>query len=304
MSIGSAHSVQPAYERLAETLRDKILSGQLAPGDRLPVEPDLCLQYGVSRGTAREALRVLSSQKLVTTVRGVAGGTFVNRPGPEHVHSMLKTALAMMSTVGGVGTVDNLLEIRQMLEVPAAGLAAERRTDEQLTDLRSSLFDPRHVDGANMFPTTKSFHVVMLEAAGNPMLTAVTAPIFMVLQERFARGQAADRFWRQVDKDHRTILSLIEARDAEGARQAQAEHLMHLRNTYVRIDRDAQPPRTEAKTPAPTKAHKPARTSASSQTSVDSETKASAKSATTLTRGMKTRTTPKRPIRAARSRPS
>ncbi len=232
-------SAQPAYERLADRLRDQILSGHLRAGDQLPVEPELCAQYGVSRGTAREALRVLSSQKLVITTRGVAGGTFVNRPGPEHVQSMLKTALAMMSSAGGVGTVDNLLEVRQMLEVPAAALAAERRTDEHLADLRSSLFDPRHVDGPALFPTNRNFHIVVLEAAGNPMLAAVTAPIFLVLQERFARDQAADRFWRQVDKDHRTILSLIEARDAEGARQAQAEHLMHLRNTYVRIDRDA-----------------------------------------------------------------
>lgn len=239
MSTKMTDETQPAYERLADTLRDRILSGQLRPGDRLPVEPELCAQYGVSRGTAREALRVLSSQKLVTTVRGVAGGTFVNRPGPEHVHAILKTALAVMSTTGGVGTVNDLIEVRQMLEVPAAGLAAERRTEEQLADLRSSLFDPRYADGASLFPSTKGFHTVLLEAAGNPMLTAVTAPIFMVLQERFARELAADTFWRQVDKDHRTILSLLEAQDADGARKAQAEHLTRLHDTYVAIDREA-----------------------------------------------------------------
>lgn len=232
-----ATTSRPAYERLADTLRDQILAGELMPGDRLPVEPELCSQYGVSRGTAREALRVLSSQKLVRTVRGVAGGTFVNRPGPEHVQSMLKTALAVMSSVGGVGTVDNLLEVRHLLEVPAAGLAAERRTEEQLADLRSSLFDPRQVDRGAVFTTTKSFHVVVLEATGNPMLAAVTAPIFLVLQERFARDQTADKFWRDVDRDHREILALIEARDSEGARRAQAEHLMRLRKTYVKIDR-------------------------------------------------------------------
>lgn len=239
MSTGIAGSAQPAYERLADTLRDQILTGQLKPGDQLPVEPELCALYGVSRGTAREALRVLSSQNLVRTVRGVAGGTFVNKPGPEHVHSMLKTALTAMSTVGGVGTVDHLIEVRQMLEVPAAGLAAERRTEEQLADLRSCLFDPRHIDGgAAMFPATRSFHVVVLEAAGNPMLTAVTAPIFMVLQERFARENTRNNFWREVDKDHRTILSLIEAQDADGARRAQDAHLMRLRKTYVQIDRE------------------------------------------------------------------
>jgi DNA-binding FadR family transcriptional regulator len=243
----------PAYERLAGTLRDHILSGRLRPGDRLPVEPDLCAQYGVSRGTAREALRLLSSQQLVVTTRGVLGGTFVNRPGPEHVQAMLKSALAVMAGSGGGGTVDNLLEVRQMLEVPAAALAAERRTEAHLADLRSSLFDPRQLDGSALFPSNRNFHSVVLEAAGNPMLAAVTAPIFLVLQERFAREQAAVRFWRQVDKDHRMILSLIEERDVEGARQAQAEHLIRLRRTYVRIDRDRDA--TAAKSAAP-----PART--------------------------------------------
>jgi GntR family transcriptional regulator, transcriptional repressor for pyruvate dehydrogenase complex len=231
---------QPAYERLADTIRDQILSGQLRPGDQLPIEPELSARYNVSRSTVREALRVLASQKLVITTRGVTGGSFVNQPGPEHVQSMLKTALAVMASADGVGTVDNLIEVRHMLEVPAAGLAAERRTDEQLADLRSSLFDPRNVDVPTVFKNTRSFHAVVLDAANNPMLAAVTAPIFLVLQERFAREQAGGRFWQQVDKDHRTILALIEARDAEGARQAQAEHLTRLRNTYVRIDRQAR----------------------------------------------------------------
>jgi GntR family transcriptional regulator, transcriptional repressor for pyruvate dehydrogenase complex len=237
VTSGMSRGPQPAYERLAETLRDQILSGQLRPGDQLPIEPELSARFNVSRSTVREALRVLASQKLVVTTRGVTGGSFVNQPGPEHVQSMLKTALAVMASADGVGTVDNLIEVRHMLEVPAAGLAAERRSEEQLANLRSSLFDPRNVDVPNVFKNTRNFHVVVLDATNNPMLAAVTAPIFLVLQERFAREQAGERFWRQVDKDHRTILALIEARDAEGARQAQAEHLTRLRNTYVRIDR-------------------------------------------------------------------
>lgn len=241
----------PAYERLADTLREQILAGELRPGDQLPVEPELCARYGVSRGTAREALRVLSSQKLVVTTRGVAGGTFVIRPSPEHVSMLLKPAIAVMSTAGGAGTVDDLLDVRQLLEVPAAGMAAEKRNDEHLADLRSCLFDPRHVVGATTYPANRDFHRVVLQAAGNPMLEAVTAPIFGVLQQRFAREQASDRFWRRVDKDHRAILSLIEEQDVEGARQAQAEHLDHLRSTYVRIDRENRADRASAPTESP-----------------------------------------------------
>src|SRR5205814_10463032 len=70
----------PAYQLLADTLRAEITSGRLRPGDRLPAEPQLCERSGVSRSTVREALRLLASQHLIVTTRGVTGGSFVNRP--------------------------------------------------------------------------------------------------------------------------------------------------------------------------------------------------------------------------------
>ncbi len=238
-----APEVVLAYERLASVIRDQILSSQLRPGDQLPVEPELCIQYQVSRSTVREALRVLSSQNLVVTTRGASGGTFVVRPEPEHVFSLLKTALSMLSVVDGQSSVDDLLEVRRLLEVPATGLAAVRRTDEQLEDLRSSLYDPREIIVGEIGQATRNFHLLVLRAAANPMLTAVAVPIHLVLQDRLNRENAPLRFWRQVDKEHRKILACLEAGDAAAAEQAQSDHLDHLRTTYIRIDRvDARAP--------------------------------------------------------------
>ena len=72
------------YQRLADDIKAAILTGALAPGDRL-VEADLADQYEVSRGTVREAIRLLASQNLVETVRGRSGGTFVARVVPETI---------------------------------------------------------------------------------------------------------------------------------------------------------------------------------------------------------------------------
>jgi DNA-binding FadR family transcriptional regulator len=122
--------------------------------------------------------------------------------------------------------------------VTAAGLAARRRSAEDIRALTGALFDPRTVDPEHVFEANRNFHVTLLRAAGNPMLEAVTRPMFGVLNERFLRVQASRRFWFRVDRDHREILAAVEAGDAGGAREAQHAHLEHLRTTYTRIDRE------------------------------------------------------------------
>jgi GntR family transcriptional repressor for pyruvate dehydrogenase complex len=227
---------RPAYEGLADVLREQILSGALQPGDQLPVEPQLSEIHSVSRSTVREALRLLSSQNLVTTTRGVKGGSFVVQPDPSHISTFLKASLGLLTSASG--SVNDLLEVRALLEVPAAGLAARRRTAEQLEELGRSLFDPREIDVQRMFAANHNFHVALLRAAGNPPLEAVTRPVFGILQDRFHREEAPARFWTQVDRDHREIYGYVQGRDAAGASQAQAEHLKRLRSTYGRIDRE------------------------------------------------------------------
>lgn len=227
---------RPAYLELAAALRAQILSGQLKPGDRLPVEPDLSAHYGVSRSTVREALRVLSSQHLVTTTRGVVGGSFVAHPQPEQISEFLETGLSLMAMFDNI-SVDQLLEVRDILEVPAAGIAAVRHDPKQIDELRDTLFDPATVGTGDLFPRNRTFHDVLLRMTGNHLLSLVTQPVFRVLNDRFSREAAPRRFWVQVNADHREIFEAIAARDESAAREAMHQHLQRLRSTYRRIDR-------------------------------------------------------------------
>src|SRR5438876_352461 len=76
-TLGGRTAGISSYQALADGLRAQITSGKLRPGDRLPTEPQLCAQSGLSRSTVREALRLLTSQNLIVTTRGVTGGSFV-----------------------------------------------------------------------------------------------------------------------------------------------------------------------------------------------------------------------------------
>lgn len=225
-----------AYDALAERIRAQIISGELSTGDRLPSESSISEHYHVSRHTAREAIRLLASEGLVVTTRGITGGTFVVHPSASHLAEHLQTGLSLLTTSASV-SVPMLVAVREMLEVPAAELAARHRSASDLRALERSLADHPPEDPAEMFGRNRDFHTLILQASHNPLLEVVTRPVFRVLQERFARELAAPRFWQRVSGDHQEIAARIRARDAVGAARASREHLRYLGRAYGRIDR-------------------------------------------------------------------
>lgn len=232
--LGEGNSVT-AGDRVEGELRRLIESGQVRPGDRLPPEPELLERFGVSRNTLREAIRALAGQGLLVLKRGVQGGTFVAAPTPDKISDSLRTALSLMTDTDHV-SVAELVQVREMLEIPAAELAALNRTDAELEALRATLFDPYRVDPARVFGCTGGFHLGVLRATRNQLLPIVAEPVFRVLDERFLRARAKERVWLEVDRDHREILGFLERGDQAGAREATRAHLRAARSYYEGMD--------------------------------------------------------------------
>lgn len=230
-------------ERVERELRQQIATGALRPGDRLRPEQDLSSRYGVSRNTMREVVRALAAQGLLVMKRGVTGGTFVATPSPEQVSGTLRTALTMLAASAHL-SVSDLVQFREMVEVPAAELAALHRTDDQLTGIRAELFDPRTVDPGSVFAETRGFHMRVLRATGNPLLEMVADPVFGVLDERFRREQAPAALWQAIADEHREIIGYLEIHDQAGAREATRAHLRTVRSLYETTDRERPAPRS------------------------------------------------------------
>jgi DNA-binding FadR family transcriptional regulator len=239
---------QPQYAFVADALRKRILSGEFPPGHRLPVEPELSKEYRVSRSTVREALRVLSSQNLVATSRGVAGGSFVVTPDTAQISDYLTASFGLLASSADV-SAQALLELRDVLEVPAARLAAQRRSAEHLGCLREALIDPQEVEPASFHEGNRRFHQVLLEASGNPLLAALGRPVFDVLEARLVRSDAPPRTWDRVFAEHREILGFVAAGDADRAAEAAHAHLDHLRAAYDQMD-ERRGPRQDSRPPA------------------------------------------------------
>jgi len=223
----------PAYQLLADELRAEITSGRLQPGERLPPEPELCVKSGVSRSTVREALRLLASQHLIVTTRGVTGGSFVAHPDAEQLAEALSTGLSLLNHSAEVGFAD-LLELRRALEIPAAGLAAERRTDANLVELRGALFDPDMDELDTMLAAHTAFHSAVASATGNPLFELVTRPLYHVSYGEEVVGSLPDGYWEHIDADHRELLTCIRNQEPDAAVTVGRRHLDYIASANAR----------------------------------------------------------------------
>lgn len=235
MTVANKSSRRPAYEIVADTLRVRILAGELTPGTRLPPDSELRVEFGVGQSTVREAIRSLASENLVQTTRGATGGTFVAIPDIGKLSAHLEAGVTLLAAAEGV-TVDQLMEVRQLIEVPAAAAAAFRRTESHLEELRATVYHPAGEIGPEVYANNQEFHRVLLRGADNPLLNLVTVPVFRVIGSRFSRDVAPEGFWRCVDDDHRAILDAVECRDSTTAMTLMRRHLDRLGDVYKQMD--------------------------------------------------------------------
>jgi DNA-binding FadR family transcriptional regulator len=226
--------VRNAYEDIAEQLRDAIDTGVLGPGQRLPTEETLAGDFGVSRATVREALRLLAAQNLVRTAKGSGGGSYVNTPTVDRVSALVTSNLGLMSAAADI-TLDDFLEARELIEVPATRLAAERLTSEQLEDLADTVPDaPLELTVEDQFACNREFHSLLVQASGNPLLVIAAQPIFAVLQTHLQRSKLSKAAHQAINDEHRQIVQALEGGDPTAAEDAMRRHLHSLRHGYER----------------------------------------------------------------------
>jgi DNA-binding FadR family transcriptional regulator len=198
----------------------------LKPDERLPSERELTEQFTVSRGTLREALRVLEYSGLVTIKKGTAGGTFVSRSSSFMVANSLKWLVRMKRI-----TVRELAELRERLEGGAARDAARKATRSDLERLGEIVVELESVSKKQeLWPRALEldlqFHERLAEASGNGLTYAVMCSILDCMREAF-EAIPNDQGGR-VFRDHRRILKLVRSGDGIRAEQALQRHIRYF----------------------------------------------------------------------------
>jgi len=192
-------------EQAVEVIREMVVSGALAAGDRIN-EVELAARLGISRGPLREAIQRLSAEGFVESRQN--RGAYVRVVTPDDVRFMYET--------------------RELIEVRAAELAAERASDADVARLRASLDGVRAAlrdDAGAAYPPEVDLHAFVLGLSGNPYLQR--AGLDMQSRVRVARvrsGSSPERA-REALAEHDEILAAIADKDAARAGSTMAEHL-------------------------------------------------------------------------------
>src|SRR5215813_6338237 len=194
----------------------------LRPGDRLPAERDLATRIGVSRPTVRMGLHALAAMGCVESRHG--SGTYI----PDGPPALGSESLSLLAALHGF-TREEMYDARRVLEVGAAGMAAEHATPDQLATIADEV--------ANLFATLDDplvflvhdirFHRAVADASGNPIIAALVEMVSALYYDRRRETaeQASDRDLREAAELHRRIYQAILGRNSEAARNAMNEHL-------------------------------------------------------------------------------
>ncbi len=228
----SATPSRPA--QLAEWFAREIRAGRLRSGEKLPTEQELNARFGVSRSVIREAMASLRSEGLVVSRQG--SGVFVAD------HRAGQPFRIVSDEARSLSEIENVLQLRLAVEVEAAAIAAEKRSDEDLAQMRRCLdaIDASISAGDAAIEADFAFHRAISAATGNPYFERFMHSLGpTIIPPRSIRPQSETPEQRRlylehIQAEHRRIYQAIERRNPETARLALREHLEGGRERHRR----------------------------------------------------------------------
>ncbi|GLY24145.1 FCD domain-containing protein [Micromonospora sp. NBRC 101691] len=220
-------------ELVARQVVEDIVEQGLPTGAALPTEAQMLQAYGVSRGTLREALRILENNGLVQVRPGRGGGPVVGAAKPHTFGRTLALFLQMDRTPFG-----ELVEARLIMEPMMARLAAERRDPARLRELAESMREHQSLEGRDerdYLPVLQRFHGVLAGVSGNGVLDLFGRALTEIYTERIVAAERRPERWVEVRQEHQAVAEAIVAGDGALAEELMRAHMVAL---VAHLDRD------------------------------------------------------------------
>jgi len=204
-----------AADRVADQLTESIRGGQLKEGDRLPAENKLAELFGVSRPVVREALHSLRSLGLIVSKSG--SGSYVTEP----------QSFGLLPLLLGHYRATDLHEVRTLIEVPAAGFAAERASEVQLEVLSELTREMAETDAHEAYAELDArFHIALAECTGNAVHLRIVTDLHELFVENSDLALSADQTRQvQATSEHEAIVGAVARGDSDAAKAAMHDHL-------------------------------------------------------------------------------
>jgi GntR family transcriptional repressor for pyruvate dehydrogenase complex len=213
------------YRDIVRQLEDVALSGKVQSGVKLPSERELATILGVGRNAVREGIKVLQARGLPQVRPGK--GIFLTMPSNEVLTGALSLRMKFHQ-----GTIEHLLETREMLELTIARLAAQRADAAQLTRLKRHLDEMEETldQPVAFIEADREFHAALAQSVQNPMLEMFSQSTISLMDEtRRYMILAVANGTERAQSHHRLIYRAVAARDAAKAAKAMAAHFVQIR---------------------------------------------------------------------------
>ena len=216
------------FQDVVEQVQEAILEGKLKPGSKLPAERELKDIFSASRGTLREALRVLEQKGLITIKTGVSGGAFVKTLTTHEVSESLDLLIRYQRV-----SLRDLAEFREGVEGMVAGLAVERAKKEDVRYLKKLLADAKnHLEEGysgwdEFIRVDNQFHMALADFANNPIYKSVLRMIYDHIHRYFDRFLPREK--SLLKKNYQDLCEIFEAVEKGQAAKA---HLLVQNHVY------------------------------------------------------------------------
>ena len=215
-------------------VRQAVLSGALKAGDKLPPEKELLSQFGVSKHTLREALRGLEAIGLLCIRKGAGGGPVVMEVDMETAKDSLVNFLHFKNI-----SIQELSEVRRVLEPYLARVAAERMENDQiekLSDLNRTCRDALTQNEKSACAEFEvEFHTMLAKASGNPVLILILDLVNNLLKDLKHIIKPDGHFSEKVLYAHERILDALRAHDPEAAERHMFQHVCAVEGDLAEI---------------------------------------------------------------------
>lgn len=215
------------FQDVVRQIEDAILNGKLKPGDRLPPEREMREMFRSSRGTIREALRILEQKGLINIKTGVAGGALVNTLNTNQISESLDLLIRYQRV-----SLRDLAEFREGVEGLVAGLAAERATKKDIDHLDELLAEAKnHLDHGiahwdDFIQVDNMLHLALAQIAGNPIYESVLKTVYENIRLYFGRFlPRKDELLKENYKDICEIVNAVKNCEAAKANLLAQNHV-------------------------------------------------------------------------------
>jgi len=217
-------------EQIADQIRTAIISRDLKPGDKLPPEQELASQLQVSRPTIRDAIKLLAASKLIVTKPGAKGGHFVAEIDLNALINDISDYISLSLSLEGM-TIDEVIEVRETVELKSCSLAALRRTDEDLIRLRECL--PSIDSGVSsklFYEQDYKFHQAIAKSTHNRMVIITIEAITLSLNKFLTHADCPESLRKELIQQLYEIYEAIEQKNPDLAAAKMGQHLSLFMN--------------------------------------------------------------------------